>query len=147
MAEIPSAPTSTFDDQDIEEDKSIFNKINRLVMTPRVMFDLNSMNFLDLNKKEFPTIETDIEKCVSRFRKSFLICLALSGAFALSLRRYLPSLYGTLSFAPFVVDLGLVTMGIIIGSRYASNVIEIKMNEFMKSLIQVKDPRVLVFLK
>jgi hypothetical protein len=123
MAAITSAPTSTFDDQDIEGDKSIFNTINRLVMTPRVMFDLHSMNFLALNKKDFPTIETDIDICVSKFRKSFLICLALSGAFALSLRRYLPTLYGTLSFAPFVVDLGLVTMGVIMGSRYGSNVV------------------------
>jgi hypothetical protein len=50
-----------------------------------------------------------------------LASLALSGALAMSMRRYFPTFYSSVSLGKIVLDFALLTIGLSFGLMYGSN--------------------------
>jgi hypothetical protein len=68
-----------------------------------------------------------------------LTCLALTGALALSLRRYFPSFFFALSLKTMAIDTTLVMTGLIFGTKFASNMVTVKFSDVLSQLIKDKD--------
>lgn len=118
-----------------QEELPMISKMNLALLGARTVFDLHTLGFLSDNKKEYPMHLKEIESCEKTFRMSIFSCIALSGALALSMRRYFPSFFSSFSLKSAAVDLGIGAIGMSCGLHYASNKIQNDLNKVISELI------------
>lgn len=117
------------------EELPFISKMNLALLGARTVFDLHTLGFLSDNKKEYPKYIKDIESCEKTFQYSIFTCIALSGALALSMRRYFPTFFSSFSLKSAAADLTIGAIGMSCGLNYASNKIQENLNKVVSELI------------